>query len=304
VGYEIAIRAGVALHDRDPSYHASGAWGGLGAAAATARMLGLDAERTAHALGLAEYHAPIAHIMRSVAEPAMTKDACGWGASVGVSSALLAARGFTSLRPEFLDTPSEDLGELWRLEELYVKAYPCCRWSQPAIRAALEAGEGKPLHPGEVERVVIHTFAAANELTKVAPANTEEAQYNLVWPVATVFARGDFTVADVLGPWDDPAVAALAASTEVRVDPELTAAFPARRLTGVEVQLRDGRRLAAGPLEPRGEPDDPDWAGVVEAKVAALLDPARDLSVPPPGVGLRSFGAPQLLGILCPPVHA
>jgi 2-methylcitrate dehydratase PrpD len=304
VGYEIAIRAGVALHARDPSYHASGAWGGLGAAAATARLLGLDAERTAHALGLAEYHAPIAHIMRSVAEPAMTKDACGWGASLGVGSALLAERGFTSLRPEFLHTRGDDLGDAWRLEELYVKAYPCCRWSQPAIRAALEAGQGQALDPDEVGRVIIRTFAAADELAKVAPANTEEAQYSLVWPVATVLARGDFTVADVLGPWDDPAVAALLSRTEVRVDAELTAAFPARRLTTVEVELRDGRRLAAGPLEPRGEPDDPGWAEVVEAKVAALLDPARDLALPPPGAGLRSLDARQLLGLLCPPVHA
>ena len=64
VGYEIAIRAGVALHARDDGYHASGAWGGLGAAAAAARLLGLDATAIHHAIGLAEYHAPIAHIMR------------------------------------------------------------------------------------------------------------------------------------------------------------------------------------------------------------------------------------------------
>ena len=139
VGYEIAIRAGIALHARDDSYHASGAWGGLGAAAAAARLLGLDESQTLAALGLAEYHAPIAHIMRSCADPAMTKDACAWGASVGVSSALLAGRGFTSVRPEFLGGPLGDLGEHWRIEELYVKAYPCCRWSQGAIAAALAA---------------------------------------------------------------------------------------------------------------------------------------------------------------------
>ena len=45
VGYEIAIRAGVALHARDDGYHASGAWGGLGAAAAAARLLGLGRDR-------------------------------------------------------------------------------------------------------------------------------------------------------------------------------------------------------------------------------------------------------------------
>ena len=97
VGYEVAIRAGIALHARDPAYHASGAWGAVGAAAAAARLL-VSTGATISALGLAEYHAPIAPMMRSCAEPEMTKDACAWGASVGVSSALLAARGFTSVR--------------------------------------------------------------------------------------------------------------------------------------------------------------------------------------------------------------
>ena len=300
VGYEVAIRAGIALHDRDASYHASGAWGAVGVAAAAARLLGLDAQATVHAVGLAEYHAPIALIMRSVAEPAMTKDACAWGAWLGLSSALLAARGFTSVRAQVLDAGAlEDLGRTWRLEEVYVKPYPCCRWSQGAIRAASEAAGGRMLVAADVERVVVRTFAAADGLAKVAPTNTEEAQYNVVWPVATVLARGDFGVADVLGPWDDPAVAALAGRTEVHVDEELTAAFPERRLAAVAVHLRGGEVLAAGPLEARGEPDDPDWAEVVARKVARLIDPVRDLAEPPPDSGLGDLSAGELLHVLC-----
>jgi 2-methylcitrate dehydratase PrpD len=301
VGYEIAIRAGIALHARDDGYHASGAWGGLGAAAATARLLGLGAEETAHAIGLAEYHAPIAHIMRSVAQPAMTKDACAWGASVGVGAALMAAGGFTSVPPAFAEVDAGDLGRRWRVEELYVKAYPCCRWSQGAIRAALEACGPQGVAAREVEHIEIRTFAAADALAKVAPTTTEEAQYSLVWPVATVVATGDFTVGDVLGPWDDPDVAALAARTVVRVDPELTAAFPARRLTAVEVELAGGRRLAAGPLEALGEPGEPGWADVVARKVTALVDPGRDLAAPSPAT-LSRAGCAELLGLLCAPV--
>lgn len=301
VGYEIWIRAGVALHARDDGYHASGAWGGLGAAAATARLLGLGADETRHAIGLAEYHAPIAHIMRSVAEPAMTKDACAWGASVGVSSALMAAAGFTAVEAEYLQTDAGDLGATWRLEELYVKAYPCCRWSQGGIRAALDATGGRPFAPDEVERVVIRTFAAADALAKLAPTTTEEAQYNLVWPVATVVATGGFTVTDVLGPWDDAAIATLAGRTEVVVDPALSGAFPARRLTAVELHLRDGRRLAAGPLEARGEPGEPGWADVVREKVTALVDPECDLAPSwPATLGAATPG--ELLALLCDPI--
>jgi len=301
VGYEVAIRAGIALHARDDSYHASGAWGGLGAAAATARLLRLDADRTLTALGLAEYHAPIAPIMRCCADPAMTKDACAWGAFVGVSSALLASRGFTSVRSEFVAADADSLGTRWRIEELYVKAYPCCRWSQGAIAAVLEACAAEPggVPAAAVRRVRVRTFAAADGLARVMPANTEEAQYNLVWPVACALARGRFGVEEVLGPFDAADVAALHERVEVIVDPQLTAAFPARRLTAVEVELADGRVLAAGPLEAPGEPDDPAWEAIVASKRAELIDVGRDLAPAPRGAGLRELDAAALLGVLC-----
>ncbi|MGI8861805.1 MAG: MmgE/PrpD family protein [Gaiellaceae bacterium] len=138
VGYEVALRAGIHLHTRSLEYHASGAWGALGAATAAARLLGCDQAQTQHALGLAEYHAPIALMPRSVSDPAMTKDACGWGAFLGVSSALLAARGFTALSSEYLgETGAAGLGERWHILDVYVKQFPCCRWSHPAIAAGL-----------------------------------------------------------------------------------------------------------------------------------------------------------------------
>ncbi len=297
VGYEVSIRAGIALHERDPAYHASGAWGGVGAAAAAARLLGLDPGAIGHALGLAEYHAPIAPIMRSCAEPQMTKDACAWGASVGVTSALLAQRGFTSTRGEFLDVPVDDLGGRWRLEELYVKAYPCCRWSQGAIAAGLAAAAGRRLQADEVSAVRVRTFAAADGLAKALPTSTEEAQYSLLWPLACALVRGRYGVAEVLGPFDDLALRAMMERTEIIVDAELTAAFPARRLTAVELELADGRRLTAGPLEAPGEPDDPGLPALVAEKVGPLID--LDSPATEPCGHLRDCRPGQLLATLC-----
>jgi 2-methylcitrate dehydratase PrpD len=294
VGYEIAIRAGIALHARDDSYHASGSWGAVGAAAVAARLLGLDRPATVTALGLAEYHAPIGHIMRSCADPQMTKDACAQGASVGVASALLAGGGFTAVRGEFLDAEVDDLGSRWRLRELYIKPYPCCRWSQGAIHAALLAA-GRELAPNEVADVRVRTFAAADGLAKEPPTSTEEAQYSLVWPVAEALSRGRFGVAEVLGPFDDPDVTAMAQRVRIVVDPELTAAFPARRLTAIEIELTSGERLSAGPLEAPGEPDDPGLPALVHAKAAALEDHGRRWDL---DATLAGLGADELLGVL------
>jgi 2-methylcitrate dehydratase PrpD len=297
VGYEIAIRAGIALHARDPAYHASGAWGGVGAAAAAARLLGLDPVMTGHALGLAEYHAPVAPIMRSCAEPQMTKDACAWGASIGVSSALLAQCGFTATRPELAEVDGSDLGHRWRLQELYVKPFPCCRWSQGAVAAALAAGQGRRLAPEQIASVRVRTFAAADGLAKAPPTTTEEAQYSLLWPVACALAHGGYGVAEVLGPFDDAAALALHERIEITVDPQLSAAFPARRLTAVELELRTGERLAAGPLEAPGEPDDPGLPAVVAAKVAALIGPGAVAAHVPERLGDARPGG--LLAALC-----
>ena len=270
IGYEIGVRAGLDLHARAAEYHASGAWGAVAAAAAAARLLDLHPAQTRHALGLAEYHAPIAPIMRSVADPAMTKDACGWGAYVGVSSALLARAGFTSLAGTFLDhADAGSLARTWRVLEVYVKQFPCCKWTDPAIAAALRLRERRDFRPESIVRVRVRTFAAAAALATGVPETTEEAQYSLVWPVAYALAHGDFTVASVLEPaLHDPVARELAARVEIEVDAAMDKPFPARRLAQVTVELRDGSSVAADGTDPPAEGDAVRWEDIVEAKVA------------------------------------
>ena len=79
IGYEIATRAGLALHASVSDYHTSGAWNALAAAAIGARALKLDADWTRHALGIAEYNGPRSQMMRCIDHPTMVKDGSGWG---------------------------------------------------------------------------------------------------------------------------------------------------------------------------------------------------------------------------------
>ena len=142
VGYEIALRAGEALHELATDYHSSGSWVAIGAAAVMARARDLDAETTRHALGIAEYHGPRSEMMRCIDHPTMLKDGIGWGSMTGVVAAELAAAGFTGAPAATLEDDSvrsiwEDLGTEWRMRKLYFKPYPCCRWAHPAMDAAL-----------------------------------------------------------------------------------------------------------------------------------------------------------------------
>jgi 2-methylcitrate dehydratase PrpD len=299
VGYEVAIRAGILLHEREAQYHASGAWGSLGVAVASGRLLGLDAPRLRHAVGIAEYHAPIALMTRAVADPAMTKDTCGWGGLIGTSAALLAQRGLTGLDSEFMQTAADlGLGERWEVLELYVKPYPCCRWSQPGIDAALRL---RP-DPARIESVVVRTFAAADLLSRRRPTDTEEMQYSLVWPIATALARGRFGVEEVLGGFDDPLVARIAERIRVEVDPELTSAFPARRLTELEVVSSDGTTARSGTIEAEGEPHTAGWEDVVAGKVLRFLDPEVALPLAlmptPPAASVSGRSRCELMRLL------
>jgi 2-methylcitrate dehydratase PrpD len=284
VAYEVAIRAGLMLHAREQQYHASAAWGSLGVVAGAARILGLDDDALRQAIGIAEYHAPIALMSRAVTDPAMTKDACGWGGVIGTSSALLALRGFTGLESEFMLAADDlALGERWEVEELYLKPYPCCRWSQPAIDAAL-ALRADIDSPEQIVSVTVRTFAIAESLSTRRPQSTEEMQYSLVWPVATALARGAFGVEEALEGFDDPLASRLAGCTSVTADEEYSRAFPARRLTDVALELADGRLLRSGAREAGGEPHSEGWEAVALAKARCFLDPLALTA--PPGVPL------------------
>jgi 2-methylcitrate dehydratase PrpD len=108
IGYEVAYRAGLALHGTAADYHTSGAWTAVGLAAAAGRMLGLDGERIRHAAGIAEYHGPRSPMMRCIDHPTMLRDGVGWGAPTGVSAAYMAALGFT--RRALVGRPGRALG--------------------------------------------------------------------------------------------------------------------------------------------------------------------------------------------------
>ena len=120
IGYEIAIRAGIALHATARDYHTSGAWSALACAALGARILRLDGTATRHALGIAEvHHGPRSPMMRCIDHPTMVKDGSAWGALSGVTAAFLAADGFTGAPAMLAEAPEVaeywvDLGTRWR----------------------------------------------------------------------------------------------------------------------------------------------------------------------------------------------
>ncbi len=276
LGYEIAIRAGLALHASVADYHTSGAWNALGAAAIGARTRGLDHEATRHALGIAEYWGPRSQMMRVIDHPSMLKDGSAMGAFAGVVAVDLAAEGFTGAPAATVELDGgefwADLGANWCIAEQYMKPYPVCRWAQPAIHAALtlrpQFGEAS------IETVRVETFHQGYRLAMRAPADTDQAQYSLPFSVAAALVHGEVGMAQVDGAGlADDAVLKLSHAIELVEDESMSARFPGERVARVVIGLSDGRTLESGTLAAPGDPEDPLSDNHLAAKFDSLAGP-------------------------------
>jgi 2-methylcitrate dehydratase PrpD len=263
IGYEIALRAGIALHATSSDYHTSGAWNALGSAAAASRRLGLCSEKTRHALGIAEYHGPRSQMMRCIDYPTMLKDGSGWGAMAGISAAYLAKESFTgapaiTVEAEDVAKYWEDIGQDWIISGQYFKPHAVCRWAQPAIEAALTLQQTHQLSPDNINRIEVHTFREAVRLNGRFPQSTEEAQYSLPFPLAAALVRGQLGASE-LGDeaLTDARIMQISESIELIENDQFSSCFPARRIARIIIDTKDGERYDSGEVEARWNVDNP-----------------------------------------------
>lgn len=258
VGYEVGIRAGLIRHNLYETYHSSGSWGAIGGAAAAGKILNLNKTTLTHALGVAEYHAPIGPMMKGIKTPSMGKDSIGWGAFVAMMSVLMAREGFTGIQPIFEDTPDslliEGLGEDYKIMELYFKPYAACRWAQPAIEGVLRITHRSGVSLDDIDRIRVFTFAEAAALNLGYPKNTEEAQYSMSFPIAAALVDGEIGPDQVseLGIFDED-IKNMMRKVEVLVEDRFQREFPERALAEVHIIKRDGEILNSGVVSARWE---------------------------------------------------
>ena len=281
VGYEVAIRAGIALHATAADYHTSGAWAAVGIAAMLGRLRGLSDEQLRHAIGTAEYHGPRSPMMRCIDHPTMLKDGAGWGAMAGVNAVDMAQRGFTGAPAELPDAMElSSLGSRWTIEEQYFKPFPVCRWAQPAIMGAAQAQQRASISADDIKRVEISSFHEACRLTVRHPADTEQAQYSTPHPVAAMLVRGKLGVEEVTeSGLKDPAIRAMADRIEMVESDQDNQDFPAHRFATVTIETMDGQRFFSDRLEPNGDPERPLGKAEFREKWANLVGDAAALPI-------------------------
>ena len=281
LGYEIATRAGISQHATVTEYHCSGSWNSLGCAAVAARVLSFEPARVREALGIAEYFGPRGQMLRTCDTPSMVKDGSGWGAHVGITAAWLAREGFTgapAVTVEGADVKQcwTDLGTRWRILEQYFKAYPVCRWAQPAVEAAVELQRAHGFAADDIAAVSIETFREAVALGSQCsvPKTSEEAQYSLPYPVAAMLVFGRVGAEEIDVPkLADARVRRLLGVMALTDNAEYSRLFPAERWARVQITLNDGRTLVSQPAGARGGPDNPLADQELKSKYYELAEP-------------------------------
>ena len=212
----------------------------------------------------------------------MVKDGSGWGAHAGVSAALLAREGFTgapALTVERDDAAPfwRDLGTRWRIGEQYFKAYPVCRWAQPAIEAALELQRAHRFAAADIAGIAIESFREAVALGSQCALPTRDRR-GAVQPSVSG-RRGARVRSRRRGrgrrarPQRSAQVARLVAATTATEDAAFSDRFPAERWARVRITLGDGRTLVSEPARARGNPENPLSDDELRAKYRELAAP-------------------------------
>ena len=256
IGYELAIRAALIRHATYKTYHSSGSWGAIGGAAAAGKLLGLSREKLCHALGAAEYHAPIAPMMKCIELPGMGKDSIGWGCMVAMMSVMMADKGFTGIDPIFNDSPEAEwirsLGSTFEIMNLYFKPYCACRWAQPGVDGALKIMAENSLNPEDIKQIKVFTFQESAALSTNYPQNTEEAQYNIAFPIAAALLDGEVGPAQVLAPKIfEKDILQMMDKIQITAQDRFQKKFPAKAESEVEIMTTKKAVFSSGVMSAR-----------------------------------------------------
>jgi aconitate decarboxylase len=274
-GYEIGPRVGMCMGPEHigQGWHSGATVGVFSAAAGAASGLGLSADKTVHALGIAGTQA--AGLMAAQYGAMVKRMHAGRASQSGLYGALLAESGFTGI-VDVLESPyggfcttfsrSQDrfdlaeltagLGETFETMRIALKFYSCVGSNHTTLDAIRNMQQRRAFGPADIDKIVVHgsQVTADHVGWRYRPLGLTSAQLNLPFCVATLLLEGDVFVdqfSDAIVA--DPARMALAEKIEVRHDPAITArGAKLRHMVRVEIYLRDGTRLEETVEAPRG----------------------------------------------------
>jgi 2-methylcitrate dehydratase PrpD len=291
LGYDVVGRLAGGFTPR-PLAHQNGQVSLLAAAAAGARLSGLDAAGVSRAMRIATTFLLTPSYTNAVAGATALNVAGGMSGFAGALAPELAQAGFTAQEDAIeealgqlvgggfaLEGILDELGERWEITRNYFRLYACCNPIHPALDC-LQAvlAELRP-RPDQVARIDVATYRFASVMRNPDPPNYFASKYSLPHAAATMVVRGGagFAALDdsALG---DPVIAGLRHRVHIAEDPAMSALVPRLRPARVTVTLSDGRQATRTTESHRGDFNEPFTESEIRDKfrelAATVLTPA------------------------------
>jgi len=282
LGIDVACRIGNCVYPDhyDRGWHITGSTGMLGAAAGCARLMKLDERRTQMALGIAASQ-PVG--MREQFGTMTKPFHPGGAARAGLTSALLAANGFTA-SPRAIEAPrgfaqvvstktdwseiTAELGQRFEISFNTYKPFACGIVIHPTIDAAIQL-RGQGVKAEEVERVELRVHPLVLELTgKKEPQDGLQGKFSVYHGFAAglIFGQaGEHEYDDAIVLRED--VTALRRKVAATVDTSM-----AEDAADVTAYLRGGRSVHIRVDHAIGSLECPLSDAQLEAKFHSLAD--------------------------------
>ena len=289
VGYEVECLVGemMGLAHYDHGWHATATVGTFGAAAGSARLLGLDAEQSATALGIAATQAAgLKSMFGTMCKPLHA----GKAAMNGLMAARWAAKGFTSrddalecaqgfgatLSTEFRPLPIRpDAAAPYAVEQNLFKYHAACYLTHSSIEAVRALFDQHEFAAADVQRVRTRVDPGHRRVCCIPePATGLEVKFSIHHCIAMALAGEDTGDRDI---YTDE-LAARADLVEMRRKVEVEdKVHDNRHAAEIVIDLADGRSLVQ--FHDVGAPADD-----VDAQAARLSAQFRRLAEPVIGV--------------------
>jgi len=307
VGLQIIGRVGQGVNPfhRNRGWHATATVGTVGSAAGCARLLGLNADETAHAISIAT--SMCGGFMSQFGS--MTKPLhAGLAASAAVKAALFAQAGITagdqtlhgsngmgtlmvgpdveSLRASMVGKAehgqtvsfaTRDIGSPLMIEEygLKVKRFPNCGSLHRSLDGLLALKEKHGFEATDVEEVFVRAPAShLRNLKFEHPVNAMQAKFSLEYGMAVGLLRGQAGLAEYADDFVMNAdIQALLPITRKEYVEKMESEFP----TEVHVTLRDGSRFSVSVDMPSGSVAAP----LTDVQLSAKFDACTENFIEP-----------------------
>ncbi|WP_110676027.1 MmgE/PrpD family protein [Salinicola sp. RZ23] len=274
-GYELGCRVALAIQPSHYRYwHTTATVGTLGAATATAMLLGGNAETIAHAVALASSFAA-GHQQNlqgsGMAKPLHAGHAAeagvlaGYAASHGITASLASLEAPAGFAAATSDSPGDwqralaGIGEWTPITRMTIKAHGCCGHIFPAIDglATLLATTGTQVEA--ITHIHVEGYAATHQMCdRPEPTTPQEARFSLQYSLATYLLtrrlRLEAFAPETLVRRD---IRALMERISVEEDRELSAHYPTQRMARVHLTTTDGQTFSHLQTCRKGDPENP-----------------------------------------------